>query len=126
PQLAFDSLCSRLPEVQRFEETIDANQIRQVGMKIGRANRNPLCPKALFDAGIPAETFFRFQRRQRLAGIRVESKDFVLTARWTKTFGDACVKSRVRLADEVTAGLTPGPDIAELIEVIEPAATNEN
>src|SRR5436190_12305470 len=91
PQLAFDTLRSRFSQVQRFEETIEADQIRQVVMKIGRANRDLLCPKTLFDTGVPTETFFRLQRRQWLTGIWIKSEDFILTARRTKPFGDACV-----------------------------------
>ena len=38
----------------------------------------------------------------------------------------AGVQGSVGLADEITARYPPGPDIAELIEMIEPAAANKN
>ena len=56
----------------------------------------------------------------------VVPENFVLTARRTETGRDTRVQSRVRFVDLVAAGKAIGPDVAELIEMIETSASDED
>src|SRR5207244_11722460 len=76
-------------------------------------------PKLLPDTDVPAEIFFRVQ-------IRVVAENLVLTAGRTEPRRNARVQRRVRLFDLVTACNTIGPHATELVEMVEPAASDKD
>src|SRR6266480_5283952 len=76
-QLAFDTLRSRFPQVERFKKSIESDDVRQVIVEISRAESNPLVPKPLLDSCVPAEIAFRFESE-------IHSENLILTARWWK------------------------------------------
>src|SRR6266513_5470430 len=115
PQLAFDTLRSRFPQVQRFKQAIESDDVGQIIVEISRAESDPLVPKSLLDSCVPAEIAFRFQPE-------IVAENLVLTARWGKSGRDARVDGSVGFANEVTGRFPPGPNVAELIEMIEPAS----
>src|SRR5881398_1965132 len=94
-------------------------------MKISRANRYALFPKPLLESDVPPEILFRLQRLERSRS-GIKAKDLVLAARRTEARCYARMQRRVRLVDLVTARYAVSPNIAELIEVIEPSAGDEN
>src|ERR1700737_829639 len=95
-------------------------------MKIGCTDSDAPVPKSLFKSGVPPEILFGLQRRQRLSGKRIESKNLVLAAGWTEPRRHARVQRRVCFVDLVTARDSIGPNVTELVEVIEASAGDEN
>src|SRR5580700_3007428 len=88
-------------------------------MKVGQIERNAILPKLLPDADVPAEIFFRLQ-------IRVVAENLILTARRTEPRRNARVQRCVCLVDFVAARDSISPDTAELIEMIETPAGDED
>src|SRR5437588_12511456 len=95
-------------------------------MKISRADTYSPIPKTLFESNIPSKIFFRLQRRQWLSRIRIKPENLVLAARRTESGRHACVQRRVRFVDLITARRAIGPNVSELIEVIDASAGIEN
>ena len=54
PQLAFHTLCSRFPQIQRFEETVKSNEVRQIIVEISRAENDPFVPEPLLNSRVPS------------------------------------------------------------------------
>ena len=88
-------------------------------MKISRINRHAPVPNPLFETNVPTEILFRSQSK-------IHSKNLVLTTRRAESGRDTRVQCRVRFVDLVTAGDPIGPDVAELIEVIDPAPGDQD
>ena len=53
-QLTFNSLCSRLPQVECFKKTVQTNDIRQVIVEVSRGETDPLVAKPLLDSRVPS------------------------------------------------------------------------
>src|SRR5215470_2602271 len=88
-------------------------------MKVRQIDGNAVFPGLLPDADVPAEIFFRLQ-------IRVVAENLVLTARRTESRRNARVQRCVCLVDLVTACNAISPHTAELVEMIEPAAGDQD
>src|SRR5882762_2270676 len=88
-------------------------------MKIGQADDDPILPEPLFDADVPAKIVFRCQSE-------IVPENFVLTTRRTKSCRHARMQCCVCPVDFITAGESISPNTAELIEVIEAPACDEN
>ena len=88
-------------------------------MKISEANRHAIFEEPLLDTNVPSEVVFRFQSK-------IVAEDLVLTAWWTESSRHAGMQCRVRLLDLIAARKSISPDAAELIEVIEATACNED
>src|SRR5437588_8558138 len=95
-------------------------------MKISRAYRHALFPKPLLKSRVPPKTLFRLQRLQRLSRVRIESKDLVLAARRTEARRHTRVQRRVRPVDLIATRDPVSPNIAELIEMIDPSTGDED
>ena len=88
-------------------------------MEISRAENDAFVPKSLLDSRVPAEIAFGLESE-------IHSENLVLTAGRRKSGRHAGVQGSIGLADEIAGRFPPSPDVAELIEVIEPATANEN
>src|SRR5207249_4811371 len=122
PQFRLQSLRFGCAEVERVEQPVKSNHVRQVIMKISRTQSDAPAtagPEPLFDTDIPPEIFLRLQSK-------IIPENLVLTARRTEPGCDARVQSRVCLVDFVTAGKLISPDVTELIKVIEPPTRDED
>ena len=86
-------------------------------MKIGRTEPDPVVPKRLLESRVPSEVFFRLEPE-------IVSKNLVLAARGAESGCDAGMK-RPGWFEDVIAGHTVGPDISELIEMIETPARHQ-
>ena len=88
-------------------------------MKISRTNSYSIFPKPLLDTDVPTEIFFRFESE-------IIPEDLVLTAGRTEPGCHTRVQRRVRPIDLIATSEAIRPHIAELIEVIEAPASDEN
>ena len=59
-QLGFDSLGARRAKIERLEKAIKPDEIRQIVMKVSRADPYPVFPEALLQTDIPPQILFRF------------------------------------------------------------------
>src|SRR5438477_13219436 len=108
-QFGLEALGFGCPEIQGPELPVESDHVRQIVVKIGRADRYAPVPQPLLNSGVVSEIFFRAQAE-------IHAKDFVLTARRTETGRDARVQRRVGLVDLVTARAPISPDVAKLVE----------
>ncbi len=118
-QFRLHALRFRSPEIQRLEKSVESDHVRQIVVKISRADRYTPIPKSLLNARVPSKILFRIE-------IGVVSENFILAARRTKSRGDAGVQRRVRLVDLVTARDTISPNVAKLIEMIDSSTGDED
>ncbi len=119
PQLRFEPLRFGCAKIERLEKPVKADHVRKVVVKIGQPDGDPILPEPLFHANVPAQIVFRFQSE-------IVPENFVLTARRTKSCRHARMQCCVCPVDFITAGESISPNTAELIEVIEAPACNEN
>ena len=114
----FHPLSPRSSEVERVEQSVEANDVGQIIKKIGRAD-TPIHPNDCSTPSVPTEISFRLQSE-------IISENFVLAAgRAEARGGNSLVDRRVGLLDHVAAREAIGPDAAKLIEVIETPARHE-
>src|SRR5947208_3473750 len=116
-QLGFHALSFRRAEIQRSKLPVETDDIGQIVVKVSRADYDPPLPKSLFNPSVPAEIFFRVQSK-------IHPENFVLAARRTESGRHARVQRRVGLVDFVTARNPISPNVAELVEMIDPSAAD--
>src|SRR5205085_11449224 len=108
PQLGFQPLRPARSQVQRFEVTIESDEVRQVVVEISRADSYAVVPERLFNSHVPAEAVCRSE-------VKIIAEDFILAAGWAETGGDTCMQNCFRFVDGTVAGKPVGPNITELI-----------
>src|SRR5439155_25030768 len=118
-QLCFEPLRFGRVDVKCLEDPVESDHVRQVIVKISHANGDAILPKLLPDTDVPPEIVFRFQSE-------IVPENFVLTARRTESRRHAGMQCCVCPVDFITAGESISPNTAELIEVIEAPACDEN
>src|SRR5438552_19047248 len=62
-QFRFDPLRSRRAQIERGEQSVEADHIREVVMKISRTDRDAFVPEPLLDAGVPCKILFRVETK---------------------------------------------------------------
>src|SRR4029077_7265925 len=98
---------------------MESDDVRQIVVEISCAENNAFVPKSLLDSRVPAQIAFGLESE-------IHSENLVLTTGRRKSGGCAGVRGGFGLADEIAGCFPPGPDVAELIEIIEAASANEN
>ena len=118
-QFCFQPLGFGRTKIERVKKPVKPDNVREVVVKVREARIHAILPQLLSDSDVPTEVLFRFQAE-------VVSENFVLTAWRAEASTDAGMQNGIRFVDFVTAGKTIGPNAAELIEVIETSASDED
>src|SRR6266568_8376527 len=118
-QFCFKPLGFGRTKIERVKKPVKPDNVREIVVKVGEARVHAILPQLLSNSDVPTEVLFRFQAE-------VVSENFVLTARRTESLPNTGVQNSVRFVDFVTAGKAISPHSAELVEVIKPAAGDED